>query len=80
MEHAIVTFSVSLVFGLVCAKWALELGYSQMSQMIHLLVGLFLGPLVLLVLYVRLIYKRRNEDAPGAQWIGSRTKSPDTAS
>jgi len=63
--------SVLFLFGIVSAKWALELGYSQMSQIAHFLGGLFLGPLVLMILYIRIIYKKKSEGSPGSQFFGS---------
>jgi hypothetical protein len=46
----------NLSIAIICAKWALELGFSELEQLFILFVGLFLGPLVLLMLYIRLIY------------------------
>lgn len=62
--------SIMFLFGITSAKWALELGYSQISQMAHFIAGLFLGPLVLLILYVRIIYKKKSENLPGSQLVG----------
>ena len=45
----------------VCAKWALDLGYSQSRQIIWGLGGMFFGPLIMLLLYIRLIYKSKSE-------------------
>ena len=70
MAPTLIAFSISTMFGLISAKWALDLGYSQVSQLLHLLAALVFGPLVLLVLYVRLIYKHQAEGTPGAQFTG----------
>ena len=72
-------FAISTMFGLISAKWALDLGYSQVSQLLHLVAGLIFGPLVLLVLYVRLIYKRQAEGTPGAQFSGPPKETVDSA-
>ncbi|MCU0915113.1 MAG: hypothetical protein MUC88_11190 [Planctomycetes bacterium] len=59
----------SLFCAIVCAKWALELGYSQTRQILFLAAGLLFGPLLLLILYVYLIEKARKEGRSGAQLI-----------
>lgn len=51
----------------ICAKWALDLGYSQIRQIIFLVGGLLLGPLMLLVLYVFLINQARKAGATGGK-------------
>ena len=58
METEFTTLGLMFLFGIISARWALELGFSQISQMLHFLAGLFIGPLVLLILYVRLINQR----------------------
>ena len=56
--HQYVTYGgLSLLCGVVSAKWALELGYNQPRQLIWGLGGLVLGPLIPLFLYIRLLYK-----------------------
>jgi hypothetical protein len=45
----------AVVSGIICAKWALELGFSQPRQILWGVAGLFAGPLVLLILYARLV-------------------------
>lgn len=52
---------------IVCAKWALDLGASQVRQMLFLVAGLLFGPLTLLVLYVYSI-----ENAKKRGWVGGR--------
>ena len=59
----------NLVCAIVCAKWALELGYSQIRQVLFLFGGLFFGPLTLLILYVYLVQKAQKEGRPGAKFI-----------
>ncbi len=59
----------TLVCAIVCAKWALELGYSQTRQMLFLVAGLLFGPLTLLILYVYLVQKAQKEGRPGAKII-----------
>lgn len=60
---------VNAVCALVSAKWALELGFSQLRQILILIGGLIFGPLMLLILYVYLILKARREGAPGGKVI-----------
>ena len=45
----------------------MDLGYSQFRQIIFGVGGLFLGPLMLLILYVRLLYKAKEEGKPCAK-------------
>lgn len=65
MNQTIVLTNV--VCGIISAKWALELGFSQFRQLILLVGGLLLGPLMLLILYVYLILKARREGHPGGK-------------
>jgi hypothetical protein len=53
----------------VCAKWALELGASQVRQILFLLGGLFFGPLTLLILYVYFIRSAEQRGAPGGRVV-----------
>ncbi len=57
----------NLTCAIVCAKWALDLGASQVRQMLFLFAGLLFGPLPLLVLYVYSI-----ENAKKRGWVGGR--------
>jgi len=50
----------NLACAVICAKWALDLGFTQIRQMIFLVGGLLFGPLVLLVLYVLLVNKAKD--------------------
>jgi len=67
MRDAIVVSN--LTCAIVCAKWALELGFSQLRQIIVLIGGLLLGPLMLLILYVYLIRKAQTEKMPGGKMV-----------
>lgn len=44
---------------IVCAKWALDLGFSQVRQVVFLLGGVLFGPLTLLILYMLLVNKAK---------------------
>ncbi len=59
---------VALLFALVCAKWALELGFSQTRQLLWGIAGLIFGPIAALILYIRLINQAREAGAAGGQW------------
>jgi hypothetical protein len=52
----------ALASAIICARWAMELGYSQFRQ---LLWGVA-GPLVMLILYVRLL---QVAPAPAKRWF-----------
>ena len=49
----------NVLCAIVSAKWALELGFSEGRQILFLIGGLILGPLMLLILYIRLQYKHK---------------------
>jgi hypothetical protein len=51
---------VNLVAAIICAKWAMDLGFSQFRQLLWATAGLVAAPLILLILYVRLIRKSLN--------------------
>ena len=59
----------NIVCALICAKWALDLGYNQVRQILFLIAGILFGPLTLLVLYVYLIKKAEKEGPPGAKIV-----------
>jgi hypothetical protein len=42
----------NLTCGIICAKWALDLGFSQVRQVLLLIGGWLFGPLTLLILFV----------------------------
>jgi hypothetical protein len=46
---------VHFLAAIIAAKWAMELGFSQVRQFLWGFGGLIFGPLVLLLLYVRLV-------------------------
>jgi hypothetical protein len=46
---------LALVSAVICAKWAMDLGWSQARQIIWFIAGLLLGPVAMLILYVRLL-------------------------
>jgi hypothetical protein len=46
---------VNLIAAFICAKWAMELGFSQVRQLLWAIAGFVAAPLILLVLYVRLV-------------------------
>jgi len=51
---------VHLIAAIICAKWAMDLGFSQFRQLLWATAGLVAAPLILLILYVRLIRKSLN--------------------
>ncbi len=51
----------NVLCAIISAKWALELGLSEGRQILFLIGGLILGPLMLLILYIRLQYKHKAE-------------------
>jgi hypothetical protein len=57
---------LALMCAVICAKWAMELGFSQLGQVLWGIAGLFAGPLVLLILYVRLLYVA---PGPARRWV-----------
>jgi hypothetical protein len=67
MKEVIVVSNVTCA--VVCAKWALDLGFSQFRQMLFLIGGLLFGPLTLLILYIYLINKAKKEGQPGAKLV-----------
>jgi hypothetical protein len=57
-----------VMFGtaIISAKWSADLGFSQFRQLLWGIGGLLFGPLVLLILYLRLL----REAKPSAkQWF-----------
>jgi len=61
--------ALSFTCGVISARWALDLGYSQTRQLIFGLGGLIFGPLMLLVLYVRLLRQAKAEGKPAAKIV-----------
>jgi hypothetical protein len=56
IDYATVGY-VHLIAAIVCARWAMDLGFSQSRQLLWGVAGIVAAPLVLLILYVRLIRK-----------------------
>lgn len=67
MKETIIVSNVSCA--IICAKWALELGFSQLSQILWLIGGLIFGPIALLILYLRLIRKAKKEGQAGGKMV-----------
>ena len=73
VENVHISFGiVAFTCAILSAKWAMELGFSQFRQVLWGVAGLLLGPLALLILYVRLLYARQAGGEPGGQWISHR--------
>jgi hypothetical protein len=66
MDFAVQIPLLALVTAILCAKWALDLGFSQGRQMIWFFAGLCLGPLAMLILYVQLV---NAAPASARRWI-----------
>ncbi|MCK4557076.1 MAG: hypothetical protein KAU47_06120 [Candidatus Aminicenantes bacterium] len=49
----------NVLCAIISAKWAMELDFSEGRQILFLIGGLLLGPLMLLILYIRLQYKHK---------------------
>lgn len=71
MNEFMISGGVLFLFGALSAKWAMELGYSQLAQIGMFFFGLLLGPLVLLHLYVKMLHRRSKAKEPGAQFFGN---------
>jgi hypothetical protein len=67
-EHLLLSL-LSCTCGILSAKWAMELGCSQLRQALWGIAGLLLGPLALLILYIRLLGIRQAMSEPGGQWV-----------
>jgi hypothetical protein len=65
VEYSTFTFAC----GIISAWWAMDLGYSQSRQVLFGLGGLIFGPLMLLVLYVRLLYQAKAQGKPAAKMV-----------
>lgn len=59
------------VSAVVAAKWAMELGFNQFRQLLWAVAGLLVGPLALLILYVRMLYKQRDEQRINRELVQS---------
>lgn len=49
--------TVAFLSAIISAKWANELGFSQLRQFLWFLIGFVLGPLGPLILYIWLVRK-----------------------
>lgn len=67
MKESIVVSN--LACSIICAKWALDLGFSQIRQILFLIGGLLLGPIMLLILYVFLVNRTRQAGGAGGKMI-----------
>lgn len=56
VDYATVGY-VHLIGAFICARWAMDLGFSQFSQLLWAVAALFAAPVILLLLYVRLVRK-----------------------
>jgi hypothetical protein len=45
----------ALACAIICARWAMELGFSLFGQLLWGLAGWLVGPFAMLILYVRLL-------------------------
>ncbi len=61
---------VNIVCAVISAKWAMELGYSQARQLLFLVGGLIMGPIMLLILYSYLLNKKLKEKKTGTSVTG----------
>jgi hypothetical protein len=68
MENYASAGLVALIGGIISAKWAMELGFSQFQQLLWGIAGLIFAPVVLLILYVRMLYVRGRGGGPGGAW------------
>jgi hypothetical protein len=59
----------NLACAVICAKWALDLGFSQIRQILFLIGGLIFGPIMLLILYVFLVNQARRAGGTGGKMI-----------
>ncbi|HOL94520.1 MAG TPA: hypothetical protein PLH79_09255 [bacterium] len=65
MKEAIIVSNFSCA--MISAKWALDLGFSQVRQILFLIGGLLLGPVMLLILYIFCVQKAMKEGGSGGK-------------
>ena len=65
MKEAIILSNLSCA--IISAKWALDLGFSQVRQIIILIGGLLFGPIMLLILYILCIQKAMKNGGSGGK-------------
>jgi len=58
---------INIVCAIISAKWAMEMGFSQGRQVLYLIGGLLMGPLMLLILYSYLLNKKQKEKGVDAR-------------
>lgn len=69
MEHVHINLGIlALICGIISAKWAMELRFSQLGQILWGIAGLLLGPLTLLILYIRQLGALQASGKPGGGW------------
>ncbi len=61
---------INIVCAIISAKWAMELGFSQGRQILYLIGGLILGPIMLLLLYIYLLNKKLKDEKQVAKPSG----------
>jgi hypothetical protein len=66
MSVEFAVLGLALVCAVLSARWATELGFSQFGQLLWGVAGFVGGPLVLLILYVRLL---RAAPDGGKRWF-----------
>lgn len=67
MRDTIIVSNVSC--SIICAKWALDLGFNQFRQILYLVGGLIFGPVMLLILYIFLVTKAKKEGLTGGKIV-----------
>ena len=53
---------INFACSVICAKWALDLGHSQIRQVIWWAGGMIFGPFTMLFLYIKLITKAKSDN------------------
>lgn len=76
MDPIIGYASGAVICAIISGKWAMELGFSQFRQLLWSIAGFCLPPIVLLVLYVRMLNVRGHGGQPGGAWWTSRPAAP----
>lgn len=65
--HYVTYGGIGLITAIICGKWAMELGFRQSRQLLWMIAGFVIPPVVLLVLYVRQIRQFRQEGKAGGR-------------
>jgi hypothetical protein len=66
MSIEVALLALALVCAILSARWAMELGFSQLGQLLWGIAGFLGGPVVLLILYVRLL---RGASGSAKRWF-----------